>query len=810
MKNSRSLLTVAGIATLLAAATALSTGAVATAQPGQPGQPNQAGSAQVRRHSLPISPDEFATARARTAALAAFRQPSAVHRIAHLDPSLNEVAGMARASALSPVSVSVSAKGTVDVKVTGAGAAAAAKAAGGRVLARLGGSITVAIKPAKLRALASGSGVTEVTRTVLAQPQAQATSEGVLASGAQNWAQHGNLGNGGAGVGVAIVDAGFGNLQSEIAKVNFNDPDGNPTTIVYTQPTSDQDTSASNHCADDSATDHGTAVAEIVHQMAPRATLYLYCVDDDQGFSQSAAQVVAAGLKIATSSLGFTADSRGDGNGAAGTTEAAVKAAHDAGVFWIQSAGNSAQDHWSGKLVDANADNYVDLLSTARDGEMDVVDLDPHPASAPAAVGEVTLSWDQWPTSNLQIALGVQEYDNAGNPLGAPSIVTHTDGADPTLALQFVNNSTRGGDAHQYAIYILVDSPQPNIRYDLTYSGDVYASHLSDVDPARAAAGSVTEPATSPAAVAVGAVDWHTDLLEQFSSRGPTIDGRVKPDLLAFDGVSSNLSDIEASDGTNTGFYGTSAAAPHVAGAAALALAYNSQLNTPASMLAFLQGRTSPHVSPATNAGGSGVLQLLDLSDPATPTCPAGSTLPAKVTIDGPDVSVPSPITTTCTGYHVIAALQNTSGVADTLNWTAAATSDVAHFNPRVSAPGTYSTKLVTGISDAGGVTWTAASTTLKYSTQDYTASSRQGSAVYINGRLKNYSNTATGLVPGGNRVLYLQRYINGGWQTMLSRTTLADGTMTVGFTQKTVYQYRLATVESATIWAGNSASTFR
>ena len=42
------------------------------------------------------------------------------------------------------------------------------------------------------------------------------------------------------------------------------------------------------------------------------------------------------------------------------------------------------------------------------------------------------------------------------------------------------------------------------------------------------AAGSVVEPATSPSALAVGAVAWWDNVLEPYSSVGPTIDGRVE------------------------------------------------------------------------------------------------------------------------------------------------------------------------------------------------------------------------------------------------------------------------------------------
>ena len=55
--------------------------------------------------------------------------------------------------------------------------------------------------------------------------------------------------------------------------------------------------------------------------------------------------------------------------------------------------------------------------------------------------------------------------------------------------------------------------------------------------------------------------------LEFFSARGPTLDGRIKPDVSAIDGVS-----ITGVGRFGSPFFGTSAAAPHVAGIAALAL----------------------------------------------------------------------------------------------------------------------------------------------------------------------------------------------------------------------------------------------
>jgi len=75
--------------------------------------------------------------------------------------------------------------------------------------------------------------------------------------------------------------------------------------------------------------------------------------------------------------------------------------------------------------------------------------------------------------------------------------------------------------------------------------------------------GSLDIPADSPYAIAVGATDWSNDHYHSYSSRGPTSDNRIKPDLSAPSGVSSFTYG-------HLGFFGTSAATPHVAGAFAL------------------------------------------------------------------------------------------------------------------------------------------------------------------------------------------------------------------------------------------------
>jgi hypothetical protein len=79
----------------------------------------------------------------------------------------------------------------------------------------------------------------------------------------------------------------------------------------------------------------------------------------------------------------------------------------------------------------------------------------------------------------------------------------------------------------------------------------------------------VGPPADAPGIIAVGSVDWN-GRISGFSSRGPTWDGRVKPDLVAM-GSGVRLITARSRDRYGSGG-GTSFAAPLVAGCAAIVM----------------------------------------------------------------------------------------------------------------------------------------------------------------------------------------------------------------------------------------------
>lgn len=121
---------------------------------------------------------------------------------------------------------------------------------------------------------------------------------------------------------------------------------------------------------------------------------------------------------------------------------------------------------------------------------------------------------------------------------------------------------------------------------------------------------SITDPGNAESVITVGATHRfspHTYGVSYFSSRGPTGDGRAKPDLLA----PGEKIDAPLPDGRWGRKDGTSMAAPHVSGAAALLMARHTELMGQAGRIKEILLATATDLGRERSFQGHGMVDVL-------------------------------------------------------------------------------------------------------------------------------------------------------------------------------------------------------
>jgi hypothetical protein len=478
---------------------------------------------------------------------------------------------------------------------------AAIVAAGGEVRLSPPGSLLASVPNANLGALSDDSRVDFVT---LPRPvHADATSEGVDntgsgrvgSTGAQTWIDAGRRG---AGVKVAIVDVGFDTYQTEQAQGRLP---LNMTTRNFCGPgIVGFDGRGPN--GTQSPISHGTAVAEIVHQMAPDATLYLVCIYYSSDGGNVAQYLASQGVTVVNASIGDVLGGRGDGTGDVNSLTGGVAAGRHAGQLWSVSAGNDAQNHFSFTGKDADGDGRVEMFpGTPVAGSPDATEGYSFTLGS-GQTSVVDVKWDAWPTSQASNVCFYQ--DSFAGTRNCPDFYPAAGSGTPVQQTQFTNST---GSSHTYLMAIeRPPGTTNNLRFDVWFEGS------EGNRAAIIAAGSLTEPATSPFAMTMAAHCFSDGLVEPYSSQGPTIDGRTKPDLSGPDGVSNDVihNILGGLCGNHPGFYGTSSAAPHGTGAAAL-IKGAAPSATPDQIESLLVSRGIPAGPPgADNQYGNGRINL--------------------------------------------------------------------------------------------------------------------------------------------------------------------------------------------------------
>jgi PKD repeat protein len=347
-------------------------------------------------------------------------------------------------------------------------------------------------------------------------------------------------------------------------------------------------------------TDEGRAMAQIVHDVAPGADLSFHTAFNGiADFAGGIRQLADAGAEVIVDDVFYVAEPMfQDGAIAKAVDDVAAD-----GVAYFSAAGNSGRDSFESPWVGSGEILYLEVLPGFEITIGEMLDFDPSPGAVDTMQkivipeGQCMLLAVQWDSpfgsgelgtgtlNDLDIFLANQDatvmvaYDGHENiPDGAP-----------IEAMQYCNDGLLAPVQDYFNLIIaLWDGAPPGLIKYVTFGAASIDEYATD-------SGTIYGHANAAGAEAVGAAyyadtpafDTSPPLLESFSSAGgvpillddtgvalPSPEYRVKPGIVAPDGVDTTFF-YPGSDRDGNGkpdFSGTSAAAPHAAGVAALML----------------------------------------------------------------------------------------------------------------------------------------------------------------------------------------------------------------------------------------------
>ncbi len=333
----------------------------------------------------------------------------------------------------------------------------------------------------------------------------------------------------------------------------------------------------------------GRAMLEIIHDIAPGAQLFFAPNGSTSlAYQRAARWLVSQGVKVIADDVVFFNVGPYDGTSIVSQEAAAAVAS---GTSYFVSVGNRAQEHYQGLFTDTDGDGFHEFDVSLGLPRIDNAGETLNVTIQPGETISISLQW------NDPFGASVNDYNlcsvfpanDPSSPIsGGCSTNFQTGTQNPTENATFPNTGptpvtigiriNKVGMASPRVFDLFVRFPLGGVMNEFIVS-----------------AGSIPNKADAAGGViSVGAVNWQTpNTIEPFSSRGPTNDGRTKPELVAPDGVATSVS------GFNT-FFGTSASAPHAAGAAALLLSANPSFS-PAQVFARLTQTAVPLGSPIPN-----------------------------------------------------------------------------------------------------------------------------------------------------------------------------------------------------------------
>ena len=359
----------------------------------------------------------------------------------------------------------------------------------------------------RLRALAALEGVTRVRAPFYARPK-EVTSEGVGEVLLEDWGREGITGD---GVRVDVLDVGFAGYKALVGE-------DLPIGLEVALQSEDQEEA------------HGTAVGEIIYDMAPGISLVFHQFATDVEYLELMESLLNEGdSDVINASIGFDNIWSLDGS-----------SPYSQIVVYVAPSGNEVGNYVIGTLSDSDDNTLLEI-----DG------LEAIPLGVSNGEVQVSVRWSET-MGEAAVDLDIAVLDENGEVCGESNDYQGGEG--------FPFESVACELAGTEAWLVLVGE---EVALD-GLTAFVYSPFGVD-DSVASEAMTLTLPSDARGAITVGAYYAYDMELADYSSQGPTEDGRIKPDLVGPTGVSTE------SLGALMG-EGSSFSAPHVAGLVALML----------------------------------------------------------------------------------------------------------------------------------------------------------------------------------------------------------------------------------------------
>lgn len=312
--------------------------------------------------------------------------------------------------------------------------------------------------------------------------------------------------------------------------------------------------------------DEGTAMLEIVHDLAPGAELYFH----DHGantiaFNSAIDDLIAAGCKIICDDIGWYGQPYFQ-DGSIARHIADKLAEND--IIYISSAGNDAKNHYQGLFYDNGHDCHDFSSGTDSYDNLYIGIL-------PGGYTNVFLQWDDDFSAPLNdYDLYIDLYDADAETIDyVETIYSVNDQSAGAPALEAIHWQNETGK-------LLLGIVSVNKYSGVAKNLEIFIHGYNEPDNIIAQDSIFGHPAV-PGVIAVGAIDVpKQNQIAYYSSQGPVTikkpnaQTRSKPDICGIANVS-----VTGAGGFSNPFAGTSAAAPHIAAIAALVWAENPNNN---------------------------------------------------------------------------------------------------------------------------------------------------------------------------------------------------------------------------------------